>query len=218
MPFGKLTRRQRRSVQRGVRRSEAKQALNMAKRNKAKINQGLEYFGFPVPAETAFLDQQALSTTIRADYIKVVGHEHDTLVKSIQLKMNVQQNLASALSDTWRVDLICDQQPDAVVPIGALLYGSATPKTYTFYDYAITRRFRVIRSWRGVFEPATVTNRTIDAYIKINRKTLTKTLSNYDADQISKNAYYLISWTDAVANQPILSARFRTITEDKDSA
>ncbi len=202
----------------GKPKSKAAQALSLAKKNKSRIKSGLEYFSFPAPAETAFLDAQALSTTIRADLLGMVGHNDDVLVKSIQLKLNIQQNLTSSLSDTWRVDLICDTAPQFdTPPTGLMLFGDATPATYTFYDFPIVKRYRVLRSWRGVFNESSIVNEVIDAYVKINRKTLSKSLGSFTESSITRNKYYLISWTDAGANQPTISGRFRLVTQDTDS-
>ncbi len=203
MPAGRLTR-----VHRGTRmgkatRTIAKKALRIAKRNIVteftETNQVTEDLtGSSVPDITYL--QPATTDGDRQTLINLNG------------RIEMRQDLMSQLSDNYRIDIVLDRRPSGVIIDPAILYGDATPRITALVDFNLRGRFKILRSFQGVFEQSTVTNRIFKFNIPLNLVVE----SNAEAPsqgEVQKNAIYLIVWTTATANFPSITRDFRLISK-----
>ncbi len=186
--------------------SKVDQALRLAKSNRKAIRREVEY----VQNDLVFA-LAAMNATLLVTHIPVAGPTGNKgEIKSIQLQGLVLQILASALNDEWRVDLVLDRQPNGVLPTATEIYGSATPQIYAYRDFDKRFRFKILRSFRGVFNESVMTSSVIDTYVKLNLITEQDSTS-FAIGNMTKNTLVLVHWTTATANQPTFEGITRQV-------
>ncbi len=141
----------------------------------------------------------------------IVGRSY--MLKGIELMGDIKANLTSQIQDKWRVDVILDRRPSGTVLSPLLAYASATPQTNVLINKDQRDRYRIIRSWRGIFN-------TVDFISDHRDLTLFKRfkLKVFSSDDdavvaqanIQTNALYVVAWTEAVANTPVLDLKVIT--------
>ncbi len=181
-------------------KSKVDQALSIAKSNKSKLASAIE-----VVLGKATTAGDVFNSTPIVDYLSPLTgmNGFKAKIRSVRVKGTIKQNLASALADDWRVDLVLDRRPDGAEVTPLELYGSATPSIGDFKNHNFKSRFRILRSAFGVFESQGPTSATIDWYVKLNIITETVATGSWAIASVLKNAIFLVYWTTAVANQPI---------------
>ncbi len=122
--------------------------------------------------------------------------------------------MTSAINDEWRVDLILDRLPGGVLATALELYAeTTTPEIYAYKNFNNKTRFKILRSWRGIFNEATKTAEYLDAYIKLNLFTETDTEDSFGTiGTMIKNTLLLVRWTTATANQPTFEGITRVVS------
>ncbi len=181
--------------------SVAKQALSMAKRNRRNIKIISEVVQGAVTTATDVFDPTPI-----VDYLSnIAGNGTTAKFRSVRVKGTIKRNVASALIDDWRVDLILDRVPDGAEVTPLELYGDATPTIGAFKNALFKKRFRILRSEFGAFDESGNGNAShmIDWYVKLNLVTETVANDSWAIGSVLKNAIFLVYWTTAAANHPI---------------
>ncbi len=130
---------------------------------------------------------------------------------SFEIQGVIKQNLASAIIDDYRIDLVLDRQPNKVAITPLVFYGSATPTTERLLIVQQQKRFRIIKSWRGYLSSSEGSNsfRKFGGTFKLNLMCISTVDANFADTNLLKNNISLIFWTTASANQPLLTFRSR---------
>ncbi len=187
--------------------TKAEQALRIAKSNQKSIRRDVEYLSTDATFASAAL--AATPTVTHLPLGSIAGPKG--IMKSIQLRGKVLQNLASALNDDWRVDLVLDRLPNNALPTAAEIYTSATPEIYAYKSIAERSRFKILRSWKGILNESNKTFEMLEFYGKLNLIALVEGSSFSSIASYLKNSIVLVKWTTATANQPTFEA-FTRIT------
>ncbi len=144
-----------------------------------------------------------------------VDHGFKVLMKFIEIRAEVRQNLASNLADDWRVDLVLDKLPNgATIASVADVYGDPTPDITHIPLFRSRDRFRVLRSWKGLLNEVTGVGRMFGGKIPLNVMAVSKTADNFVPTTMIKNSLVIFLWTTATANQPVVTMHFQTIFEN----
>ncbi len=119
----------------------------------------------------------------------------------------VKQDLASAIVDDYRMDLVLDKTPNKLAQLPLNTYGSATPTTETLLNPGFFKRFRILKTWRGYLSSSEGSNtfRKFDAKMKLRLVVETATDGDFAFNQIIRNNLSLIRWTTATAAQPTIT-------------
>ena len=191
--------------------SKADQALRLAKSNKRKIADTRE-----ISVSPTTLGSTVMSSTPQILYLQPAGTDGSKVkVTSFQIKGVIKQDLASAIIDDYRVDLVLDRYPAKLI-LTAISYLDATnPTILDFKTFAAKERFKILKTWSGYLSSSEGSNsfRKFNDYIRINH--FSEGDDSFDQDQVTKNALYLVRWTTASANQPLaqFKARLYSVTE-----
>ncbi len=182
--------------------SVGQQALNLAKRNKRKLAAAVEVVNGDNTTAT-----DVFNATPIVDYIGQLNGIADfkARIRSVRVKGTIKRDVASALIDDWRVDLVLDRLPDGAEVTPLELYGDATPAIGAFKNPNFKSRFRILRSEFGAFDESGNGNAShmIDWYVKLNIMSETIATGSWAIASVLKNAIFLVYWTTATANQPI---------------
>ncbi len=194
-------------------KTEGAQALVIAKKVDRKQKQDLEYFeavGIPL----AVVALNATPTSLALLLADLQGFKMQML--SVQVRGVIKQNLASAIIDDYRMDIVLDRRPDGGTITPALVYGSATPKIYAFKHFGNKTRFKILRSIRGYLSSSEGSNsfRVINEYVKLNLSYESKSRDSETEANSIKNMIYLIFWTTASANQPTIEVHHKIVTRE----
>jgi len=172
----------------------AKQALRIAKGNRTyEVKKFFNQIEMTVDADPTIVYLEP----------SVTSGEKQT-IQYIEGRIYVKQNLTSALIDDYRIDVVLDRFPSGVVIDPLSLYESATPRITALLSYDMRDRYKIVKSYSGAFEEQTSTAR----YHRFKvRSGLICEADGSTPNQASvmKNAYYLIFWTTASANTPIIT-------------
>ncbi len=199
------------------RKSVGGQALSLAKKNRRFIKGNLEYHPTPILASTVFIENVAFAAAPNLNFMTMSGNDLETMVKSIRIRAIIQANQTSTLVDSWRVDLIRDKMPAGGSTATALLmYDDATPECVSFLSFNQKSRFEILRTWIGAFHKNVDSHFLIDEYVKINKKSTTKSDGSWTDGNMMTNSYWLVFWSDSAANFPTIRARFRIIIEGEE--
>lgn len=193
-------------------KSKAEQALAKARKNERKLSTAVE-----VVQATAVTSTDAFNSTPRVDLITLSGDGLKTMIKSVQVKGTIKQDLASTAADDWRVDLVLDREPNGTEVTPLLFYGTATPTIGAFKNIIYKKRFKILRTESGIFNENTVVGHIINWYVRLNLIAETKTVNSWTQSNMTKNALYLIYWTTAGANQPVPAFQSRAICQDSNA-
>ncbi len=204
---GNAPRRRRRSKKP---KSSAAQALALAKRNQRKIGSVIEM----VENEDTYVAVMDPAPVIH--FLNLAGDGRRTRITSVAVKGLIRRNLASALVDDWRVDLVLDRTPigDGTLMTAQDLYGDALPEIGEFKSLANKERFKILRSAFGAFSDVSVEHQVINWYVKLNLIALSDTDNSWTENGVIKNALYLVYYTTAVANHPIPALTTRVLCMD----
>lgn len=125
----------------------------------------------------------------------------------IEGRLYVQADSVSSENSNWRVDLVLDRQPAGVVLDTADLYGTAQPPRITaLIPLSDKERYKIVKSWSGGFNDAAgPTSRMVRRFHLRSGLKLEASAVTPSQAEIQKNAYYLVFWTDASANTPIIT-------------
>ncbi len=188
-------------------KSIAKQALALAKRNKRDLKQQNE---IQFTAQGGMLGI-TLSTTplpVLVSDTAAVIEGTSYLNKGLELLGDIVANLSSTIQDNYRIDVILDRRPNGVAFSAANAYGNATPGTNALLSITERDRYKIIKSWRGTFN--TVDGITDNRKISFNRKFKFKSELSASgviatAANIKTNAIYVVAWTNSASNQPFMN-------------
>ncbi len=137
------------------------------------------------------------------------------LVKSIRCTGFVKQAQGSTAQDDYRIDLVLDRHPeeDLLTPIE--IYGSATPTMFAMIFEKGLKRFKILKSIRGIFNVSkgVGSHRVFDHTIKLNLMQECEQANSFSQANILKNALYWIAWTTATSNVPTVSFAWRAIVQ-----
>ncbi len=182
-------------------KSEGAQALALARRNTKKLK---------TVAEVIQATQETLSIALNAtpivQFFTPAGTGFKTRYTSVQVRGTVKRDVASALIDDWRLDLVLDREPNNLLPTALLMYKTATPRIGNFKNELLKRRFKVLRSASGVFGESGngLAGEYIDWYVKLNLIAETDNENTFNDTDMIKNSIVLVLWTTATANQPLV--------------
>ncbi len=173
----------------------AKRALRMAKGNRT----------FEV------LKYNLVNTAMTASAVPVVRYiqppvtdgERQTL-QHIEGKIWVRQNLTSALIDNYRIDIVLDRFPSGVEITPLSLYEDATPRITALKSFDLRNRYKIVKSFMGAFEASSPVTRMHNFFIR-SGLVCESDGNNPNQANVNKNAYYIIFWTEATTNTPILT-------------
>lgn len=132
------------------------------------------------------------------------GLGESAVIKRILGNIYIKSNTASNAVDDWRVDIVLDRTPARLTLSLADVYGSATPKITIPINFNTRDRYKIVRSWTGSFNDQ---SGTTSRHIRLNFNSGLKAVSNtavFSQANIEKNAYYLVFWTSATSNTPII--------------
>ncbi len=191
--------------------TKAEQALRIAKSNQKTIRRDIEYLSTDATFAAAAL--AATPTVTHLPLGSIAGPKG--VMKSIQLRGKILQNLASALNDDWRVDLVLDRLPGNALPTVVEIYTSATPEIYAYKSIAERSRFKILRSWKGILNESNKTFEMLEFYSKLNLICVVEGSSFANISTYLKNSIVLVKWTTATANQPTFEAFTRITTIDE---
>ncbi len=190
--------------------TKAQQALNLAKSNRKKIREGQDLKVNTSAPITATLNATPAVLFMSADSADGVKAK----VKSIRVSGYVLQNLTSTITDDYRIDLVMDRYPDKAVITPLLYLGTATPKIAEFKNFLGKERYKIIKTWSGHFNESTTVSRKISGYFRQNVTQVSVTNNSMGQTDIIRNAYYLVYWTTASANQPTMYLNWRLVYSD----
>ncbi len=194
--------------------SKAEQALRLAKRNKRKIGQTHE-----VVALNTAITSAALNATPTVLFLPLSpsGVGNSLKVYSVQVKGVFKINLASALIDDYRMDLVLDRMPDKAVVTTLLYLGTATPTNFEYKNFQEKGRFKILKTWRGhlLNDVGGVNHAEVNYYRRLNYMAVSASANTFGSAQLIKNSLFLVRWTTATANQPTFQGNVRMITEDE---
>jgi len=134
-------------------------------------------------------------------------------ISYIEGKIFVRRNLSSTVIETWRVDLVLDRQPAGVILSYADLYNSdATPRPTALMDYDAKSRYKFVKSWSGAFGPQDNQFKMINFMVRSGLKVEADDVTPSQAS-VNKNAYYLIWFTNASANPPLITYDVQVVSQ-----
>ncbi len=192
--------------------SKVDQALRLAKSNKKKIGETIEF-----KSSTSTISSAALNATPTVLYLGAIGVAgFRATLKSFRIRGVFKQNLTSAIIDDYRMDLVLDRTPAKVIITPTLYLGAAAPILEEFKLFSVKGRYKILRTWKGYLN-GDVGGKSfdmIDDYVRLNLVTETDTVNSLNQDEVIKNALYLVRWTTATANQPLFQGRFRLVFSD----
>ncbi len=196
----------------------AQKALRLAKRNRRELNDYNEigYISTTTPI-TGTLNDAPATLEIPSGAEEGVKN----IIKSVRVTGWIRQNFTSILNDDYRVILLLDRNPRGTLPTATDLFGVANPAINVHKGTFDFRRFKILRSMRGILKKVAVAAGEVgdvalfDFYVKLNLVQLTQNAGNFGVANITKNAISLMLWTTAVANEPTFSFnRVVTFTDD----
>ncbi len=178
-------------------KTKVDQALSIAKSNRKEIRKAREVDG-NILGGTA----TAMVNTGTVIYEQPVGADQGFTIatSSIRVKAMVYQDVASAITDFWRVDLVLDKIPNGANATLLDMYSSATPQVVALKNFTLKGRFKILRSMMGAFNESGVLAQSLDWYVKLNYKTVSSVKGAYGIANITRNALFLVFWTTAGAN------------------
>ncbi len=186
------------------RATEGAQALKIAKKNRAQLR-GDVSFGTPSAGTIAAM--AAAPTIVYIQPAAFAGFK--VKMKSLFINFSVKKNLASALVDDWRVDVVLDRLPNKTAMTAVMIYtDGANPSTETTKKAGQQGRFRILRTWRGHFSSTDT-----DIAFHDNARVRLNYMFTADVDAAPaigtciKNALYIVYWTSSVANHPVITYR-----------
>lgn len=125
-------------------------------------------------------------------------------IQNIEARMYIRQNLTSTVVDNYRVDIVLDRYPSGVTLDLSKLYEDATPRITALPSYDMRDRYKIVKSYSGAFNAQSPTSRMIN--FKVRSGLVCEADGQTPSqDSIQKNAYYLVYWTEATANTPIIT-------------
>lgn len=194
----------------------ASRALRIAKRNRKTLSRKKDIISGLINDVTSVMS----STPTVVDVTLAVSSGANTrtgfnvFMKVLRIRGLVKQNLTSALADDYRIDVVLDRFPEEALTTPLEVYGSATPSTIRQVIFGERKRFKILKSWRGLLEPQNNIGRHISADIKLNLKLETDTDAVFGFGSLTKNMIVIFFWTTATANQPTFLRNFRIEFED----
>ncbi len=135
-------------------------------------------------------------------------------LKSVRIRGWVKQNLASAVTDMVRVDLVLAKHLDGTIPTITDIYGAATPGINRFRDFDAKETYKILRTYMFGFEGTTNVVETFDSYHKLNLIVKSDTDGSFGEADVYGNMVYIVAWTDAGANVPTWLMNYSVITQD----
>ncbi len=193
---------------------KAEQALRMAKSNKKKLAAKLDLDFVNDNDATQALNA---TPTVLLIFASMEMSGFNLTLKSFQVRGVIKQNLASAIIDDYRVDLVLDRAPAGVAITPLLYLDSATPTITAFKSFGSKGRYRILKTWSGYLSSSEGSHsfRKVNSYIRLNFKVETKAENAYTQANLIKNALYLVRWTTATANQPTVAMDMRIVYDDE---
>ncbi len=192
----------------GPKQPAAQKALSLARKNRRKLNEFVEigYVAITSPV-TGTLNATPAVTELQ------FSPEEGTkcMLKSVRVKGWIKQQTASLLLDDYRVDIVLDRSPRGALPTASDIYGVAAPTINVMKGTGDFRRFKILRTIRGILEKAEIAaggasgSVLFDFYVKLNLVQLTQAPGNFAIANLTKNAVSIVLWTTATANQPTFS-------------
>lgn len=189
----------------------ATRALSLAKRNQKRLGRVSDLKSGFIADATSTLN----ATPIVKDGTLAVSSGGANpkgfacFMKVLRIRGIVRQNLTSALADDYRIDVILDRFPEETLTTPLEVYGSTTPSTIAQVLFGERKRFRILKSWKGLLEPQNNIGRLFGSDIKLNLKLETDTSDSFGFGNLTKNMIVIFMWTTATANQPSIKINYR---------
>lgn len=143
------------------------------------------------------------------------GRGFKCFIKTLEIRGLVRQNLTSALADDYRFDVVLDRHPEEALPTALQVYGSATPRINALVNWTERKRFKILRSWRGLLEQQNNIGRMFGAVIKVNVMMETDQIDTLGAiASTTKNHFIVFGWTQSTANQPTIVFEHQFVFSD----
>lgn len=136
------------------------------------------------------------------------------LIRGINFRFDLRQNLSSTIGDDYRVMLLLDKNVENTKPTLLQLFGSATPSINIHLEEDKFSRIKVLREWVGIFEQQTSVAKVVNARIKMNMTMESNTTDTFTQAALMKGALYVLVWTTATSNQPTISYIVQFVYED----
>lgn len=122
----------------------------------------------------------------------------------LKLDMEVRQDLASAVIDSYRIMVILDKNPNNALLTAIDVFEDVTPGITHYPDLKNKKRFTYLYDVRGSFEE----NNNVSKQIRIRRKLRFTSRGSSRSSQVAtslvSNALYLFVYTTSTANQPTI--------------
>ncbi len=192
-----------------TKKSETKQALAIAKSNKKVLKQIVDFRYSDTGATTG-----TLNATPVVLFLAMGGTGYNVQMVSCHVKGWIRQNLASVITDDYRMDLVLDREPNKTALTPTLYLASATPTIHRMKVFKDRQRFKILKTWSGHFNENVNVSRKIEGFFPLNLKVKSNTADTFGQAQVLNNALYLVYWTTASANQPTFSHIARVVTKD----
>ncbi len=194
-----LMRRRRQVGRKPKAKSKVNKALQIAKKNRCDLRILHEPDNSTIIKTSTVLDATPAITNVTG-----LGDGSKVRFNSFRIRGVIKQNLASAIIDDYRIDIVMDRHPGAVQITPALYLGAATPTIDAFKNFDSKERYKILRTIRGHLSSSEGSNsfREIDEYIRLNVLQETNTDGNFAVTKLTKNALYIVHWTTSTANQP----------------
>ncbi len=195
-------------------RSVANRALRLAKANRRKLKSVTELSTSIEVDENITLNATAVTQYLQPPALSG-GLKDEWTVTMLQVRGVIKQNLTSAIIDDYRVDYVMDRRPEGADVTALIVYGTATPSYEEYPDFDQRGRFKILKSFRGHFNSNDGVNssRELNFDLRQNVKQ-TSSSGQVTVDDLLTNAYYMISWTTATANQPTIVSKIRLLGHD----
>ncbi len=151
----------------------------------------------------------ALNATPTVTHINMASKPEGRKAKMLfyEIKGVFKQNLASAVIDNYRLDLVLDKNPNKLAQTPLNNYGSATPTVEVLRNILNSeQRVRIIRSISGSLSSSegSASFRHFHWRVKLGMVSVSSVDGNFTATNLLKNNISLIFWTTATANQPTI--------------
>ncbi len=111
------------------------EALYLAKKNKRTLSRVAEMDGAFQSVASIAMNATPVVKNIAHSFATTMGNKWKLF--SLRVTGTIKQNLASALIDDYRFDVVLDRMPAGVAITPLLVYGAATPKWEAYKDLEV---------------------------------------------------------------------------------
>ena len=179
----------------------ARKALKIANKNIDMVNASVEADNLDLP----------LTAAPAVEYLQPAGTRERCTYDSLTGRIWIRRAQASTDIDSWRCDIVLDRQPNGVVLDVLKVYDDATPQITALLNFNERDRYKIVKSYTGSFA---INGNSVSRSISFKLKTglICESITNsFAQNEIQKNAYYLVYWTESTVNVPSISYNIDTL-------